>query len=85
MSAGGLFGMFMNLFVAAGLWIILGAAVERIAKAFNATIAIMPTLQDAVNGFSLMQTVWGVIMIVIFLALVVNYLFEESNRASREV
>ena len=85
MSAGGLFGLFLNLFVAAGLWTVLGAAVEKVAKAFNSTIAIMPTLQDAVNGFSLMQTVWGVIMIVIFLALIVNYLFEESNRATREV
>ena len=85
MSAGGLFGLFLNLFVAAGLWTILGAAVEKVAKAFNSTISVMPTLQDAVNGFSLMQTVWGAIMVVIFLALVVNYLFEESNRATREV
>ena len=85
MSAGGLFGLFMNLFVAAGLWTVLGVAVEKIGNVFNSSIAIMPTFQDAMDGFSLMQTVWGVIMIVIFLALVVNYLFEESSRASREV
>jgi type II secretory pathway component PulF len=85
MSAGGIFGLFMNLFMAAGLWTILGAAVERIARAFNSSIAIMPTLQDAVDGFSLMQTVWGVIMVIIFFALIINYIVEESNRATREV
>ena len=85
MSAGGIFGLFFNLFVGAGLWTILGAAVERIGIVFNNSIAVLPTMQDAVNGFNLMQTVWSVIMVIIFLGLVVNYLVNENSIASGEV
>jgi len=85
MSAGGIFGLFFNLFVGGGLWTVLGVAVERIGIVFNNSISVLPTFQDAVNGFNLMQTVWSVIMVIIFLGLVVNYLVNENSIASGEV
>ena len=78
MSAAGLAGLFFNLFSAATIWTVLGIAVEKIVQIFNSQIAVFPTFQDAANGMSIMQIIWSVIMVVIFLGLLINYFINES-------
>jgi uncharacterized BrkB/YihY/UPF0761 family membrane protein len=85
MSAGGLFGMVMNMVFAAGLWTVIGAVVDRMGAAFNTSIRMLPTFQDALNGFTIIQTVYGVLLIIIFITLIVNYIMNENSLASGEV
>jgi len=79
MSAAGLVGLVFNLFIAAAIWTVLGAAVQAIVVIFNSQISVFPTFQDVANGLSLMQLVWAVIMVIIFLGLIFNYLMNETN------
>jgi hypothetical protein len=79
MSAAGLVGLVFNLFVAAAIWTVLGAAVQAIVVVFNSQISVFPTFQDAANGLSLMQIVWSVIMVIIFIGLCINYVMNETN------
>ena len=85
MSAGGIIGMFFNLFAFAALWTIVGYAVDKLANIFNATIQVLPTLQDAATGFSLTQIVYGVIPVVAFIVIIMNYYLNEHSRSSTEV
>jgi type II secretory pathway component PulF len=85
MSAGGLFGLFMNMFIAAALWMGIGAVVDRIGAIFNQTINMLPSFQDAVNGFSITQTIWSFLLVIIFIALSINYLINENSLSSGEV
>lgn len=66
----------------AGLWIVLGAALDKVFKAFNTSIKVLPSLQDAVNGMGLVQTVWGMILIILFIVIWINYLMNENSQAS---
>jgi hypothetical protein len=85
MSAGGLFGTIMNFVVFAGLWTVVGSVFDRIAVIFNSTMRIMPTMQDAANGFALTQMIYGVLPIIVFIALVINYVLVENSNVSGEV
>jgi len=85
MSAGGLFGLVFNFFAFAAFWTIIGHLFDRVGVIFNTTIRIMPTFQDAVNGFSITQTVYGLLPIIVFIALLVNYLMNENSMSSGEV
>jgi hypothetical protein len=85
MSAGALFGTIMNFFLFAGLWVIVGTVFDKIGATFNITMKLMPTMQDAVNGFALTQLIYSVLPVVVFIALVVNYLLVENSTASGEV
>ncbi len=85
MSAGGVVGLFFNLLIFAGLWTVLGIVVDKMAVIFNMSIQIMPTYQDAVNGFTMMQTIYGVLPVIVFIALVINYFVQENSMSSGEV
>jgi hypothetical protein len=45
----------------------------------------MPTYQDAINGFTITQTVYGLLPIIVFIALLINYLMNENAMATGEV
>lgn len=85
MSAGGLFGTIMNFFLFAALWAVVGYVFDKIGVAFNSTIRLMPTMQDAVNGFALTQLIYSVLPVVVFIALVINYIMVENSQSSGEV
>jgi hypothetical protein len=85
MSAGGVVGLFMNLLFFAGLWTVLGVVVDKMGQIFNLSITIMPTYQDAVNGFNMMQTIYAILPVIVFIALVINYWVQENSMSSGEV
>ena len=68
MSAGGVVGYIFNLVMFAGIWTVIGVVVDKIAVIFNITIQLMPSYQDAVNGFSMMQTIYAALPVVVFIA-----------------
>jgi len=74
-----MFGViFVNIFFAA-LWTILGAVVDKIADVFNMTINLMPTMQDFVSGFTMMQTVWVALPILVFVFTVLDYVLSQNE------
>lgn len=85
MSAGGLFGTIMNFFVFAAIWTVIGYVFDKLAVIFNSTMRILPTFQDAANGFALSQLIYASLPAIVFLALVVNYLLVENSQTSGEV
>jgi hypothetical protein len=82
MSAGNLIGSIWNTVFFAGLWIVLGAALDKVFKAFNTSIKVLPSMQDAVNGMGIVQTVWGIVLIILFIVIWINYLMNENSQAS---
>jgi len=85
MSAGALFGSFMNFFIFAGEWMVIGTVFDKVASIFNSTIRLMPTMQDAVNGFALTQIIYGALPVVFAFALFINYILVENSSSSGEV
>ena len=77
--------MFFNMIVFGGLWTIVGMVVDKIAVIFNQTIRLMPTYQDAVNGFQMTQVVYGILPAIMFVVLVINYWTTENSMSSGEV
>jgi hypothetical protein len=82
MSAGNLLGSIFSTVLLGGIWVILGAAIDKIFKIFNYTIKVLPSLQDAVNGMGIMQYIWSMIMVLIFFVIWINYMMNESSQAS---
>lgn len=82
MGAGNFIGSCWNTLLLDGLWLVLGYAMEKIFRAFNTTMKLLPTLQDAVNGMTQMQTIWSLLFILIFIVIWSNYVFNESSQAS---
>ena len=82
MGAGNLIGLVFNILVFGAIWTILGGLVDRIIKAFNVSIKVLPSLQDAANGLSIMQTVWASLLILMFIALIINYIMNENSQVS---
>ena len=85
MSAGGIIGLFMNLLFFAAFWTVLGIVVDKLGQVFNMTIRFLPTYQDAVNGFTMMQTIYAALPVIVFIALVINYFVQENSMSSGEV
>ena len=85
MSAGSVVGLFMNLLFFAGIWTVIGIVVDKIGQIFNLSITLMPTYQDAVNGFNMMQTIYAALPVIVFIALVINYFVQENSMSSGEV
>lgn len=81
-SAGNLLGSLFNTVLFGGLWAVLGAAIDKIFTAFNTSLKVLPSLQDAVNGMGIMQWIWTMILIVMFIVIWMNYLFNENSMAS---
>ena len=85
MSAGGIFGLVFNLFVFAGLWSVCGFMVEKLAGIFNYTITVLPTLQDAANGFTVVQTIYTLVLpVIVFVGLLINYYMNEHSMSQME-
>jgi hypothetical protein len=82
MSAGNFIGSVFNTVFFGGLALVLGYAVEKVFRAFNHSITVLPTFQDAVNGFTVLQTIWSAIWIIMFIVIWVNYLLNENSQAS---
>jgi type II secretory pathway component PulF len=85
MSAGNLIGMVFNLFIFAAVWTGGGWVVDRLAVAFNSSIRLLPTLQDMVSGFSTVQMIYGILPVVAFLVIIINYYLNEHSMSSQEV
>lgn len=85
MSAGGLFGMVMNILIFSGIWTVVGVVVDKLGVVFNSTIRVMPTLQDAVNGFAITQIIYGILPIIVYITLLINYFVNENAQSSGEV
>ena len=81
MSAGNLMGTIFVCVVFSAMWVVLGAAVDKIGLIFNHMIQLLPSFQDAANGMTLMQTVWIVIPILVWIVLWINYAVNEANGA----
>lgn len=81
MSAGNLLGTILVDVAAFAIWSILGLAIDKIGHVFNYTIRILPSFQDAVTGFNMTQTVWLVMLIVVWVVSWVNYALNESSEA----
>lgn len=81
-GAGNFIGSCWNTLLLDGLWLVLGYAMEKIFRAFNSTMKLLPTLQDAVNGMSQMQFIWSILFIGIFLVIWANYIMNENSHAS---
>ena len=82
MGAGNFVGSSFNTVLFGGLAIVMGYAIEKLFKAFNHTITVLPTFQDAVNGFTIMQTCWSIVFVIILIAIWVNYFLNENSQAS---
>ena len=81
MSAGNFLGtLFVGVFFSA-MWMVLGAAIDKIGQVFNYTIKVLPSFQDAVTGFNMTQTAWMVIPIVFWIIIWINYAQNESSEA----
>ena len=85
MSAGGLVGYIFNLIYFAAIWTAVGVVFDKIGTIFNNTIHLMPTYQDAVNGFSMTQTIYGLLGVIVFLTLTVNCIMISNSASSGEV
>jgi hypothetical protein len=85
MSAGGLVGLIMNTIFFAGIWSVVGIVVDKLGAAFNSSIVLMPTMQDAVNGFAITQIIYGLLPVVMFIFLLINYFVNENSQSSGEV
>ena len=81
---GSLFGAIFNTLALGALWVLCGRFVEVVTKAFNSTITIVPTFQDAVTGFTIQQYAWTAIMVIIMLGVWLNYFVNSSNPQNQE-
>jgi hypothetical protein len=81
MSAGNFLGTLFVAIMASVMWIVLSAAIEKVVLVFNHTIRLLPTFQDAANGVQITQIIWGVILIIIWIALFFNYAQNEASEA----
>ena len=81
MSFGNFFGTLFVGIMFSAMWVVLGAAITKVGKVFNHTIATLPSFQDAANGFAITQWIWIIIPAIVWLFLWVNYAHNEANEA----
>ena len=85
MSAGALFGYIFNVLSFIGIWWVVGACIDRISTAFNHTMTVLPTFQDAVNGFSMSQVLYVSLPVIAFIGFSVNYFLTANSSQTGEV
>jgi hypothetical protein len=85
MSAGSLVGTLGNLLFFGVFWAILGVAIDKIGTVFNRSITILPTFQDAVTGFTMVQQVYLVMPVIVFVVLIIDHILTENSNRSGEV
>ena len=85
MSAGSLIGTVANIIFFGIFWTILGVAIDKIGYAFNMSIRILPTFQDAVNGFTMTQQVYLILPVIVAITLLIDHFLTENSKSSGEV
>jgi hypothetical protein len=85
MSAGSLVGTIGNIFFFGVFWLILGVAVDKVAYAFNMSIRTIPTFQDAVTGFTMVQQIYLIMPAIVFIVLIIDHILTENSKSSGEV
>jgi hypothetical protein len=85
MAGGNLFGLIFNIFGFSAIWVFIGALVDKLAAVFGYTITVLPTLQDAVTGFSTVQIIYGILPVLAYLVFLINYFWNEHSLSSQEV
>ena len=85
MSAGGIFGLFFNLTAFAAIWTIFGMLVDKVAAVFNWSIRLLPSMQDAINGFSATEIAYGILPAIAAVVFILNYYMNEHSASSQEV
>lgn len=85
MSYASFFGAMFNTFAFAALWMILGKFVETLCKAFNRIITVVPSFQDAVNGFNILQTAWMAVLVIVVLIVWINYILNANEQTNMTV
>lgn len=81
MSAGNFFGTIFVCAMSSVVWMVLGFAIDKLGVIFNRTMTVLPTMQDAANGFTMLQTIWLILLAVIWILCWLNYSLNESNEA----
>ena len=81
MSAGNLLGSVFAAVMSTAVWLVIGWAIDKVGVVFNRTISILPSFQDAVNGFNQMQSAYVVILAIIWVTIWLNYAINESNES----
>jgi len=81
MSAGNFLGTIFVSVMFSAMWLVIGAMIEKIGIVFNHLIPLLPTMQDAVNGFHLTQTIYMVIPAIVWIAIWINYAQNEASEA----
>jgi type II secretory pathway component PulF len=81
MSAGNFLGTIFVGLMFTTMWVVLSAAITKVAKVFNHTITILPSFQDAVTGFAITQWIWVILTAIVWGMLLFNYYQNESNEA----
>ena len=74
-------GTIFNCVAFSFMWIVIGFALEKIGQVFNHTITVLPTMQDAVNGFQITQVIFTVIPVLVWIILWFNYATNEASEA----
>jgi hypothetical protein len=80
-----LFGLIFVNITFAGIWTVLGYCIDKMTAVYNSTIHLFPTMQDFVNGFSMMQTVWVALPVIVFLFSCFDYVMTQNSMSSGEV
>jgi hypothetical protein len=82
MAAGNYLGALLATVFSFGMWWIIGKAFDILVPVFNKTITILPSFQDAVSGFSLVQWIYSITLFVILLGIWINAVLNEVTDAS---
>jgi type II secretory pathway component PulF len=85
MAGGNLIGSVFNTFAFTAVWVILGYAVDKLATVFNLSVNVLPTLQDAVTGFSMTEFIFGIVPVIAFFVIWTNYFLVEHSQSSGEL
>lgn len=81
MSAGNFLGTLFVSVMFSAIWLVIGAMIEKIGMVFNHLIPLLPTMQDAVNGFAITQTIFIIIPAIVWIAIWFNYVQNEASEA----
>jgi hypothetical protein len=74
-------GLVMNLIFFSGLWTISSVIVDKIVPIFNRTCLAVGCMQDGVNSFGMLISVWGIGLVLIWLTCLINYIVTKNNQA----
>ena len=82
MSAGNYLGAGLASLLSIGVWWVFGKALDKVGAIFNKTLTVIPSFQDAANGFTFTQQVYLLSIVVVLICIWVNCALNESSEAS---